>query len=84
MDEFNARQAQDQMMMSGITDLGGAAMGFSDRRLKRNISRLSGLWHLFQYIWSDRWYIGVMADEAPAHAVHTHPSGYKMVDYGAL
>lgn len=63
---------------------------FSDRRLKTNIKHVAtdatGLkWYDFEYL--DRpgeVQFGVMADEAPPHAVSIHESGYAMVDYGAL
>lgn len=61
----------------------------SDRRLKRNIVRVGATprgtpLYEFEYIWSPRKHIGVMADEAPAAAVHTHSSGYLMVDYSKV
>jgi hypothetical protein len=42
--------------------------------------------YTFAYHWDEPGTVrrGVMADEAPAHAVIMHPSGYAMVDYGAL
>lgn len=64
---------------------------FSDRRLKREIaplcSSINGTpLYSFAYVWDEPGVrrIGVMADEAPAHAVHQHASGYLMVNYGAL
>lgn len=69
---------------------GGAAL-FSDRRLKRDIVPLNGSingtpLYAFSYLWDAPGvrHVGVMADEAPAHAVHTHASGFQIVDYGAL
>ena len=63
----------------------------SDRRLKREITPLGSdingtPLYSFAYLWDPpgERRIGVMADEAPARAVHTHPSGFSMVDYGAL
>lgn len=82
----------------GFSDLfggGGSAMGgmmsmFSDRRLKKNIARIgirSGLpLYLFEYLWGE-WAIGYMADEVKEkypHAVIRHPSGFDMVNYGAI
>lgn len=61
---------------------------FSDRRLKRNITRIStthnglGLYH-YQYVWGGPFQIGVMADEVEKikpDAVET-VGGYKVVDY---
>jgi hypothetical protein len=74
-------------MFGGLGSLAGVAGQygmFSDRRLKRNIKRIGerkGLsWYEFDYVWGQH-SIGVMADEAPAHAVSIHPSGFLMVDY---
>jgi hypothetical protein len=65
---------------------GGAAM-FSDRRLKRNVKRVGSFkgypLYEFDYVWGQH-SVGVMADEVDPRAVITHPSGYKMVDYGRL
>lgn len=79
---------------SGLQVLGSiaqtaSALFPSDRRLKRNIeyshTDAKGLrWYSYDYVWGGPPQLGVMADEAPAHAVHMHPSGYAMVDYGAL
>ena len=63
---------------------------FSDRRLKTNIKHI-GKTHgginvySYDYLWGEPG-IGVMADEV-SHipgAVHTHSSGYKMVDYSKV
>lgn len=63
----------------------------SDRRLKREITPLGA--HIngvplysFAYLWDapGKVRVGVMADEAPAHAVVEGPGGFAMVDYGAL
>ncbi len=62
----------------------------SDRRLKSNIKRIGtsplGI-GVYEYdIFGER-QTGVMADEleqVKPEAVLTHPSGYKMVNYGAL
>lgn len=69
----------------------GGSLFTSDRRLKRDIVPLNGSingtpLYAFSYVWDEPGvrHIGVMADEAPAHAVHTHPSGFQMVDYAAL
>ena len=80
LDSFNAEQAAMQGMMSGA---GSMAMGFSDRRLKKNIKPLGNGWYEFEYLWSDEKIVGVMADEHPEAAV-MHPSGYLMVDYNGL
>jgi hypothetical protein len=90
MDAFNAQQQQMQGLMQGGMS---AAMMFSDRRLKTAVKTLvkdfKGLqWYLYRYFWDCPSVIrmGVMADEV-AHipgVVHTHPSGYLMVNYGLL
>lgn len=64
----------------------------SDRRLKREISRI-GTHHLgfgiyrFKYLWDDTAYVGVLAQEllkkAP-HAVVAGPADFLAVDYDAL
>lgn len=81
----------------GWADMLGTAMQAaatyysSDRRLKRAIVPLNDTingtpLYEFEYLWDEPGVktIGVMADEAPPHAVIMHPSGYAMVDYGAL
>lgn len=74
------------MIGTGLSALGSL---FSDRRLKRDAAVLgegSSRWWTYRYAWDAPGMvrIGVMADEAPAHAVRQHASGYLMVDYGAL
>lgn len=77
---------------AGLFGGAGALLGlFSDRRLKREIVPLGAddngqPWYEYSYIWDEPGVrrVGVMADEAPPHAVSVHPSGYLMVDYGAL
>jgi len=68
-----------------------ALAAFSDRRLKTDIERIGthdlgiGLYK-WNYVWGQPG-IGVMADEVEnirPDAVIMHPSGYKMVNYGAL
>ena len=78
--------------MSGLMDLAGAGMqayAMSDRRLKSNIRRIGklGQFALYAYRIFGRDEVGVMADEVLAvkpEAVAVHPSGYLMVNYGAL
>jgi len=95
----NAENAASGNFMSGLFGLGGAVLGapagsigskfFSDRRLKRNIQPLGKWrghdWYIYEKF--GRVEVGVMAQEVarinPA-AVSVHPSGYLMVDYGAL
>jgi Chaperone of endosialidase len=89
MDSYNAGQAQDQALMKGLFGLGSAFI--SDRRLKKNIKRIGthllgiGMYS-FDYLYGES-STGVMADEVEKvrpSAIIKHPSGYSMVDYGAL
>ena len=91
MDAYNAKQAQTQSMMGGLTSMAGTAMMFSDRRLKRNVRKIGVLarhgvnLYAYDYIWGEPG-VGVMADEV-AHipdAVVRHPSGFDMVNYGVI
>jgi hypothetical protein len=79
----------------GVPSIGGMVGGalgslFSDRRLKSNIVRIGthpiGV-GIYEYdIFGGR-QVGVMAQElieVMPEAVHQHPSGYMMVDYGRL
>lgn len=73
-----------------IGQAGGFAAMFSDRRLKSNIvfvgSHPKGF-GVYEYDIFGRHEIGVLADEVERlmpEAVFEHPSGFKMVDYGAL
>lgn len=74
----------------GVAGLGlQAGAAFSDRALKTNIKRIGsrhGLpWYSYNYIWdSATTHEGVMADEAPSHAVTMTPLGFEAVNYGAL
>lgn len=85
-------QAQNGLLGS-FANLGAAAITHSDPRLKHDVSYshtdAKGLrWWWFRYLWEDEAaprHFGVMADEAPAHAVHTDPhSGFAVVNYAAL
>jgi hypothetical protein len=76
--------------------LGGFGSGLgqylSDARLKTNITRIGThirgfSIYLFQYIWSDKWFVGAMAQELQVshpETVITHPSGILSVDYKKL
>jgi hypothetical protein len=89
---YNQQVAGANANTSGLYSLGAAALPlvFSDRRLKSNIVRLGthpiGV-GIYEYdIFGGR-QIGVMAQElmeVMPEAVHQHPSGYLMVDYGRL
>lgn len=83
LDAFNAQQAATQGMMSGIGSLAGGFMGFSDRRLKRDIRLLGKVSGVNLYSWTYLWgepSVGVMADEVP-WAVAGEVAGFKVVDY---
>lgn len=96
VDQGNMQAAQGQSLWSGIGSLAGAGMGAygtyaglaaSDRRLKRNITRIGtvkGLpWYSFEYVWGEPSQ-GFMADEVPPEFTRTTANGYAMVDYGAI
>lgn len=65
----------------------GTMIALSDRRLKRNLSQVGehkGVpVYRFQYLWSDDWFEGVMAQDVP-HAAVELDNGYLAVDYGRL
>ena len=84
----NANNAGISNFTNGLFSLGGAAL-FSDRRLKSNIEHLAkiGKYDWYSYTKFGKPEIGVMAQEVAEitpSAVHVHPSGFLMVDYGAL
>ena len=89
---YNQQVAGQNAQTAGLFQLGAAALplAFSDRRLKSNIVQIGvhpiGV-GIYEYdIFGGR-QIGVMAQELAQvmpEAVHQHPSGYLMVDYGRL
>ena len=88
---YNAQLQSQQALWGSLAELGSAAITrYSDRRLKRNVeyshTDANGLrWYAYDYVWGGPRQFGVMADEAPAHAVSIDPrSGFAMVNYGAL
>ena len=93
--QMAARNAAMQGLGSAVGGIGGmfnkiTLPGFSDRRLKSNIERVGthelGI-GIYEYDIFDRRERGVMAQElleVKPDAVHYHPSGYMMVDYGAI
>ena len=86
LDAFNAQQAATQGMMSGVGGMAGSFMGFSDRRLKKDIQLLRRVGGINVYSWTYIWgarAVGVMADEVP-WAVLDHPSGFAVVDYSRV
>lgn len=87
---WQANQASNNGLLGALAQLGAAGITASDRRLKREIVRAGTFKGLpayrFAYLWDEPGTVrfGVMADEAPAHAVHVMANGYLAVDYGAL
>lgn len=94
---YNAQQAAGSNALSGLMGLGGAALmapvgtfaSFSDRRLKSNIKKIGTYrgHNVYSYEIFGEPSIGVMAQEVietRPDAVTQHPSGYLMVNYGAL
>jgi hypothetical protein len=87
---YNQQVANQNANTAGLFSLGSAAIGLSDRRLKSNIKRIGthklGI-GIYEYDIMGKHDIGVMAQEllqVMPDAVHQHPSGYLMVDYGRL
>lgn len=76
--------------LNTIAGLAGRVLGFSDARLKTDVKRVglleSGL-PVYSYTKFGHKELGVMAQDVEQimpDAVHTHPSGYKMVDYNKV
>jgi hypothetical protein len=95
MAAYQQQMASRNGLLGGLASLGGAAIGASDARLKRDTHYLStdergNRWWLFRYLWDALdapLRLGVMAQEVLAHnprAVLTHPSGFLLVDYARL
>ena len=90
--QYGQQLGASNSFMSGLMDLAGAGMqayAMSDRRLKSNVTRIGTYMGMgiYSYRIGGRDEVGVMADEvldAKPEAVSTHPSGYLMVNYGAL
>jgi hypothetical protein len=80
----NHRSASDNLMGLGSTL--GAAWLMSDRRLKADIVPLADGWYSFRYVWEEPGteHFGVMADEAPAHAVAHDEHHFSVVGYHLL
>ena len=89
--QLTPKQQQQQQIQQGVDKL---IKQFSDARLKRGIEHLVTLengirLYSFRYLWDDKAYVGVMAqdlleNQAWRDAVSLTPSGYYLVDYGAL
>jgi hypothetical protein len=73
MDAYNAQAAQSQAAMSAVGGLAGAAMSFSDRRLKTEIRRIGrhpmgyGI-YTYRFIGERRRRVGVIAQEVQRFA----------------
>ena len=87
---YNQDVASQNANTAGLFSLGSAAIGLSDRRLKTNIKRIGthklGV-GIYEYDIMGKHDVGVMAQEVInvlPEAIHIHPSGYMMVDYGRL
>jgi len=87
---YNQEMASKNAQTSGLFQLGAAAIGLSDRRLKTNIKRIGthklGV-GIYEYDIMGKHDVGVMAQEVInvlPEAIHIHSSGYMMVDYGRL
>jgi hypothetical protein len=95
MNTFNAQQAANGGMMSGLFSLGGSAMmagAMSDRRLKKIIQRVGKLAnglnvYRFKYLGMPEIHTGVMAQDVarvrPDCVVQTS-SGFMAVNYSKL
>lgn len=94
MEAYKAESAASSARMSGLFGLGssliGGAFRMSDQRLKSDITHLSDDprgFGWYGYRIGGRAEIGVLAQEVQRiipHAVAVHPSGFLMVNYGAL
>jgi hypothetical protein len=67
MDIFNTQQASKDALMSGAMNMGSSMM-MCDLRVKRNLEHVGyyddGIpQYAFQYLWSDDWYFGPIAQE---------------------
>jgi hypothetical protein len=98
MNAYNARIGQQNSFMSGLMGLGGAALIGSDSAIKQDVKRIGthergfGIYEFryrpeYRETWGPGTYVGVLAHEVQEvlpHAIHRHPDGYAMVNYGAL
>ena len=95
MQAQSMNNASANSQMSGITGLlgtaAGAAMMFSDKRLKRDVKFIKKFgklnWYRYRYVGSDTWHEGVLAHEVKKvkpEAVVRHQNGYDMVNYALL
>lgn len=106
LNNYNQRQASGNGFMSGLFNLGGslgagflgseagsAALAglFSDRRLKKNVSKIGELsnglnLYEYEYIWGGGRKVGVMADEVKAvlPSAVFNVGGFDAVDYNKV
>ena len=90
MDIFNTQQASKDALMSGAMNMGSSMM-MCDLRVKRNLEQVGyyedGIpQYVFQYIWSDEWFVGPIAqevEEVRPDLVFEH-NGVKHVRIGGL
>jgi hypothetical protein len=73
----------------GSSIMAGLPLLFSDRRLKEDIEPIGSLFddtplYRYRYKGDPVQRVGVMADEVNPSDTVTHPSGFKMVDYGRV
>jgi len=88
---WQAQQAQQQAMMGGLFGAIGAGLSaFSDERLKENVEKVGKTGdgqniYSYNYKGDPTPQMGLIAQEVKEkhpEAVHTHRSGFMMVDYG--
>lgn len=95
MNNYNQQMGARNALIGAIGGAAGSAAGGymmkSDRRLKRNIKLIGKIgkynFYSYNYKWSDKPEVGVMAQEVikiNPSAVVTLPDGYMAVNYGAL
>lgn len=92
--QYQQQQQQQQSLLGGLMGLGSSAlMAFSDRKLKTDIKdtgeEIAGVpVKTWKWKGSGQRDIGVIAQEVerkhPSLVDHSHPSGYRRVDYGGL
>jgi hypothetical protein len=92
---YQQEMAGRNALLGSLAQLGGAAIGASDRRVKRDIEYShtddkGRKWWTYNYVWDDDTVprrTGVMAQElldTHPSAVMMGPGGYYLVDYAAL
>lgn len=98
LNQYNAQVGNANSMMGGLMNLGGMYLRGSDLGIKQDVKKLHddprgfGVYEFFykpehRDTWGHGLHVGVIAQEVQRvkpEAVHRHPAGYLMVDYGAL